>query len=154
MSNTELKPCPFCCVTPVMATVGRDWVRLKTQCDDACLLHDKEFDYSLSDENRQILIDGWNQREPKDKWIPIEDTSKLKYGDGYKIKTDNSELFGIWVCGCRYESDKDNKMAISRGFFFVLEGAFNDAERMDWPNIKRIEINDVLYYQPLPEARK
>ena len=132
MSNTELKPCPFCCVTPVMATVGRDWVRLKTQCDDACLLHDKEFDYSLSDENRQTLINDWNQREPQDNWIPIEDRSKLKDSKYYSIQLKNGDVIFVEYldhAGCSVDAG-----------FIGLKNYY--------------ELDSVLFYQPLPEAKK
>ena len=122
MSDTELKPCPFCGKIPVLEIIGRSWVRLTTTCDDACLLHNKEFDYSLSEENRQLLIDDWIRRAPQDNWIPIKNQDKLKIGCQYIIQTVFSESRDCFICPSTFDYLYD--------------------------------VNDVEYYQPLPEPRK
>lgn len=143
MSNTELKPCPFCGGDAEIKIMGSDRTGMLIGCTE-CNCDFETFETCIDEDI------AWNKRVPQDNWIQIEDTSKLNYGDEYKIKTDNREFFGIWVCGCKYELEKDNTMSIRRGFFFVLTGAFNDVERVDRPNISRIKITDVKYYQPLP----
>ena len=129
MSDTELKPCPFCGETPVLKAVGRDWVRLTTTCDEACLLHNKEFDYSLSEENRQLLIDDWIRRAPQDNWIPITDTNSL-----VDLKMYIVQMYSGHVCQAR----------------FVKNGGVFDL--LDSGNL--VDFVDVDYYQPLPEPRK
>lgn len=128
-SKTELKPCPFCGVAPALETVGRDWIRLKTQCDDMCLLHEKEFDYSLSNENKLTLVNDWNKRAPQTNWIPIDDKSQLFDRFEYLVQLDNNEVLCV-------SYNEENGLFDSESFG---SDAFN--------------CKDVLYYQPLPEAK-
>ena len=127
MIDTELKPCPFCGKIPVLEIIGLSWVRLTTTCDDACLLHNKEFDYSLSEENRQLLIDDWIRRTPQDNWIPIDNREGLFIDDDYIIQFDNWRVMS----------------AVYKG-----NGVF-------WLNKNGAVISDVKYWQnELPEPRK
>ena len=102
MIEKELKPCPFCGKTPVLEIIGRSWVRLTTTCDDACLLHNKEFDYSLSEENRQLLIDDWIRRTPQDNWIQFDYIEEIEI-KGQDILLFDGEDFHIDYVDC--ESD-------------------------------------------------
>ena len=130
MNDTELKTCPFCGETPVLKAVGRDWFRLATTCTSDCMLLGREFDYSLSEGNRQLLIDDWNRRTPQDNWIPIKNQDKLKIGYQYIIQTVDGNIIQTV-----FSESRD---------CFICPSTFDYL----------YDVNDVEYYQPLPEPRK
>lgn len=59
-----LLPCPFCGSRQRVEHVGRDWYRLDSENHDPnCIIWGVNLgEYPQSDENRQYLIDSWNNR--------------------------------------------------------------------------------------------
>jgi hypothetical protein len=61
----SLKPCPFCGCEMQLTTVGRDWVRIKSQTEHNydCILFESQHDFPYDENGKVMAAKAWNNRD-------------------------------------------------------------------------------------------